>query len=191
MDGNASVKYSKLPVIMDARFDTTQIIYVLDEYPKKEDYYKYNVFSKYNNSQETNGFDLKYLVYETEENKTKMRIEYMSNNISETPEKNAVGLLYSLMDEIEYPILYDIDQEQQHFFRYGIFGHHLTYIGIDNQVAGSGKSSPQKLKEYITILGRKRLIHKQGRSKFIKYQGTLMKVKDAKILDKKTIKNKK
>ena len=52
-----------------------------------------------------------------------------------------------------------------------------------------GKSSSQKIKEYITILGRKRLIYKQGRSKLIKYHGNLIKIKDAKVLDKN--KNKK
>lgn len=186
MNADARIEYSKLPVIMDARFDTTQTIYVL-EYKKE---YNYNVFSKYKSEEQEqkqeHGFDLKYLVFKNQENQIKMRVEYMSNIPSETPEASPIGILYSLMKEIKSPILYDDPDIKTHFFRSTMFCNNLTNLGIYNQVAGTGKSSSQKLKEYITILGRKRLIHKQGRSKFIKYQGSLIKVKDAKILDKKT-----
>jgi hypothetical protein len=60
------------------------------------------------------------------------------------------------------------------------------YTNVTAPPSSPSGGNKKSLKEYITILGRKRLIYKKGRSKFIKYHGDLIKLKDAKILDKKT-----
>lgn len=57
---------------------------------------------------------------------------------------------------------------------------------ITNNIIGVGGVTT----EYITILGRRRIVHKQGRIKLVKYKGQLIKVSEAKSIEKK-IKNKK
>ncbi len=42
--------------------------------------------------------------------------------------------------------------------------------------------------EYVYVLGRKRLVKKDGRSKLVTYKGEMIKVADAKALEKKIAK---
>lgn len=47
-----------------------------------------------------------------------------------------------------------------------------------------------KHKEYITVLGRKRLIVQKGRTKYVTVKGELVKISEAKALDTKIKKDK-
>ena len=204
------IKYTKFPIIIDKKYDTTQTIYVLDysnenknnnpadrTYPKctlmkdikKQNKKIYNVFSKYySDNDDQQKFDIQFNfkasnLQNTKINKLQINIvcpacKLLSKNPLESP-ITVLAPLSSINADISD--IYDI-------LNLKLSAANLT-TPEPRQPNVGGKSSSQKLKEYITILGRKRLIYKQGRSKLIKYHGNLIKIKDAKVLDKN--KNKK
>lgn len=185
------LKFSKFPVISDALYYTTQTIYALEynnsnphhdaflrEYYNSKKEFKYHVFSKYYNDTpiehidgrppNTSEFDINFKFQQLQQNKF-MKMNYV---IGKGTPNSAIPILTKYMNR-------NLDLNLLN-----------NFSGLNIGIQG-GKSSSRAIKEYITILGRKRLIHKQGRSKFIKYLGTLIKVKDAKALENKKKKNKK
>lgn len=73
-----------------------------------------------------------------------------------------------------------IDKENEKMVITFINNTGITLLDYKTEFKGVGGSS----KEYVSILGRKRLVKKQGRTKYITYKGELIKLSEAKKLAK-------